>query len=69
MSGFKIGDRVICIDGFVTLTIDKEYVVTDVDSNLFINVLNDLGFVSLYRSNRFESVQEYRSSVINNILE
>lgn len=75
----KEGDNVICVDitekyGSVNLTLGSIYKIIDysesyyTDSKYSITVLNDSNILTPYDSNRFMSLGEYRSIIINDIL-
>ena len=82
MCKFKCGDKVICVNNIgdsynpiTDLTYGKVYSVWD-DSAIFFNnefevvyIMNDDGVLDNYNSSRFVSVIEYRTIVIDNILE
>lgn len=71
----KRGDKVIFINDKMlgeSLTIGKEYIIRDIritNSIIVYGLDNDYGYYFLYNSNMFMSLEEYRNSVINNILE
>jgi len=72
----KKGDRVICIDSLGTsndLTEKRFYIVERTDHINSIDVIHvkaNSGYIKWYSSNRFKrDLAEYRSEVVNNILE
>lgn len=71
---FKVGSGVICVSNiliegwdFRSLTIDKLYLIIDINSN-YIKVFDDNGDFSSYPSKCFEDVVTYRNRIIDNIL-
>ena len=75
----KIGDDVVCVDisekyGSIYLTLGSIYKIIDysesyyTESKYSISVLNDLNRITPYDSSRFIPLGEYRSIIINQIL-
>ena len=64
--------KVICINDFnANLTIGGIYdAVSDGVGSRFVRVVNDIGVVSIYDSNRFRDVRkEYRTARLKSLLE
>ena len=68
---FKKGDKVVCIDGgrCTYLTYDKIYDVLFINSGLdVILIMDDSELQHWYVSSVFMSLEEYRSNIIEGIL-
>ncbi len=69
---FKIGDKVICIDndntGDIYLTIDKQYIIKDIDMALgSIQTIDNRNDLSWYIQSRFTYLIPY-IKIIKNII-
>lgn len=67
------GDIVTCIKNRDGLTLNKEYVILQVEKLTFYpalyNLLNDYGDYRTYSSENLKTIQERREKTIENLLE
>lgn len=73
MRKFKKGDKVVCVDNRnKPITNGKSYIVTSLaksfDEVIGVWIENDLGIIYHYELYRFKSMGEFRSEVIEDIL-